>query len=181
MTVDSQKACKAGDPHGWLCGRAQHIKNELGANNPILVSTGGVGGDISWGCTFIKAVTQCSAIDVISVHRYAGFPGQWSNAASSWVQQSNGKRVLLEEWGLDNSRVNIGSAFTTDTNDLNSFALPDLYWQILPTKDSQCADYDPKNDSGDKFGIFIDGAADIRKAASGARSATAKQDWSIVA
>lgn len=178
MSVDNHKACKAGDPHGWACGRARHLRSELGADNPILVSTGALGGDFSWGCTFLEAATTCDAIDVISVHRYAGFPGHWSSAAPSWIQQSNGKLVYLEEWGIDTSENDIGSAFTSDTNDLNSFAMPNLYWQILPPKDDQCSDYDPANDDGDKFGIFMDGPAKIGNAASGAIRGQAKQDWS---
>jgi mannan endo-1,4-beta-mannosidase len=179
MTVDGQKACKGGDTPGWLCGRAEHIRTELGADNPIQVSTGGVGGDISWGCTFIDAATQCDAIDIISVHRYASYPGNWAGSAQNFVDSSNGKLVFVEEWGINSAKVDIGSAFTVETDDLNSFAMPNTYWQILPKKDDACSDYDPKND-GDPFGIFIDGPADIGKAAKGASSATAKQDWSAL-
>lgn len=89
------------------------------------MSTVGAGGDISWGCTIISAVIQSSAIDVLSVRRYA--TGSCSNAATLWVKQSNGKLGLLEEWGPDKSHIDIGSIFATDANKLTSLGLINLY------------------------------------------------------
>lgn len=146
--VHLQKAYKAGYTPGWLCGRVQHLRIELGADNYIRISTDGIGCDISWGCTFIEAATGCDAIDIISVHRYAGHPGQWSGASRDFFGQSDGKPGYLEEWGLDNSQGDIGSAFTPETDDLSSFAMPNTYWQVLPAKDDQCANYDLKNTFG---------------------------------
>ncbi|KAH8704632.1 hypothetical protein GQ44DRAFT_777910 [Phaeosphaeriaceae sp. PMI808] len=97
MTVDSRKAYKGGDAHSWICGRAKHIRATLGANNPILVSTGGIGGNISWGCTFLKAATEYIAVDIISTHQYARYPGNWKNATSGYIQSSNSKLAYLEE------------------------------------------------------------------------------------
>lgn len=177
MSVNEHSACAANDPSGWVCGRATHIRNELGSSSPILISTGGMGGDFSHDCTFLPAAISCPAIDIISVHRYASFPGNWDTSASSWLEQANGKLVLLEEWGIDTSTNDIGDAFKRDTADLNQAAMPNLYWQILPTKSEEC-EYDPKEDEGDKFGIWVDEGMGIGNAASGAVRAEAKQDWS---
>ncbi|RYP66821.1 hypothetical protein DL769_005916 [Monosporascus sp. CRB-8-3] len=66
MTPDPS-ACQAGDVHGWLCGGANYLRQELGADQPIRMLTGGVSGDISNECTFIEAVTACNAVDLIVV------------------------------------------------------------------------------------------------------------------
>lgn len=173
----SASNCGNGDPHGWACGRATHMRNVLGANNRILISTGGLGGDISHGCTFLSAVTQCSAVDVISVHRYASVPGNWAGAFSSWRQQSNGKKVFLEEWGIDASRYDQKSAYASEMRDMNSAGLPSLYWQILPPAVSSCP-YNPSQDSGDKFGIFTNSGVDLRGGINGATGVAAAQSWS---
>ena len=168
--------CRNGDPYGWACGRAQHMRNVLGSDNGILISTGGLGGDISHECTFLAAVTQCDAVDAISVHRYASVPGQWSGALSGWLDQSNGKKVYLEEWGIDASAYDQGSAFVSEVDDMNSVGLPSMYWQILPPAVASCP-YDPKQDSGDKFGIFYDSGVDLAGPMNRATGVGAAQDW----
>lgn len=65
MTTKTSE-CTSGDTHGWACGRARHIRQVLGADNPIKVATGGFGGDIVHGCNFMEAATKCDAIDLIS-------------------------------------------------------------------------------------------------------------------
>lgn len=172
----SASNCKNGDPHGWACGRAQHIRQELGADNSILVSTGGLGGDISHECTFLPAVTACDAVDAISVHRYAGVPGNWAGSLPGWIDQSGGKLVYLEEWGIDAAANDQASAFPSEVADMNSAGLPSMYWQILPPATDGCP-YDPKNDDGDKFGIFYDSGVDLKGPIDAATGSGAAQDW----
>ncbi|KAI0006472.1 glycoside hydrolase family 5 protein [Xylariaceae sp. FL0662B] len=176
--------CQDGDKAGWLCGRAEHMRATLGAS-PIKIATGGIGGDISHGCTFIEAATQCDAIDLIAVHRYAGSqasnPGQWSGAAQQWVDQSNGKLVLIEEWGVDTGTSDPQTELPAQGGDINAAGLPSLYWQFLPRKSARCADYDPSTDDGDHFGIFVEGEeVDIGAVVRQAAEADAVQDWSAV-
>ena len=168
--------CKNGDPNGWACGRAKHLRSELGADNKILISTGGLGGDISHECTFLPAVTECDAVDAIAVHRYASVPGSWGGSLSGWLNQANGKLVYLEEWGIDASANDQMSAFPSEVGDMNSAGLPQLYWQILPPAVSDCP-YDPSQDSGDKFGIFYDSGVDLAGPINDATQANAAQDW----
>lgn len=178
MTPDPS-ACKNGDAHNWLCGRAGHLRQELGADNPILVSTGGVGGDISNDCTFISAVTDCDAVDLISIHRYAGYPGNWAGSAPGYVEQANGKLVYVEEWGVNTTNVNPAEGFPHEAADMNSVGLPALYWQFLPDAVSDCP-YNPSTDS-DPFGIFVGGGTDIDTSLKNAASSPAlQQGWDSV-
>lgn len=172
----SASNCKNGDPHGWACGRARHLRSLLGSNTGTLVSTGGLGGDISHSCTFLDAVTKCDAVDAISVHRYASVPGQWSNALPGWINQSNGKKVYIEEWGIDASKYDQKSAFVSEVNNMNSVGLPGMYWQILPPATSGCS-YNPSQDSGDKFGIFYNSGVNLAGPINGATGVKAAQDW----
>lgn len=168
--------CRNGDPYGWACGRARHLRNLLGSNTNTLISTGGLGGDISHECTFLPAVTDCDAIDAIAIHRYASVPGHWSSSLSNWLSQAKGKKVFLEEWGIDASRYNQASAFASEVADMNSVGLPSLYWQILPPAVSGCP-YNPAQDEGDKFGIFYNGGVDLKGGIDGATGVGAAQDW----
>ncbi|KAF4439036.1 glycoside hydrolase family 5 [Fusarium acutatum] len=167
--------CKNGDPSGWACGRATFMRN-AGLDSRILISTGGLGGDFSHGCTFLPAVTQCKAIDAISVHRYASVPGKWSANLPSWLSQANGKKVYLEEWGVDSQKYDQKSAFVTEVNDMNSVGLPNMYWQLLPPSSGGCS-YNPKNDAGDPFGIYTNSGANLAGPINGATSSGAAQDW----
>ncbi|KAI1144248.1 glycoside hydrolase family 5 protein [Hypoxylon sp. FL0543] len=173
--------CKNNDSKGWLCGRAKKFRSVLGAESNIKIATGGIGGDISHDCTFIKAATQCKEIDLIAVHRYGGSegsnPGQWSNSAKSWISQSGGKLVFIEEWGVNVKSNNPKTELPAQANDINKAGIPNLYWQFLPK--NQCG-YDPKKDSGDNFGIFVESDTDIAAVMKGASSANAAQDWSKV-
>ncbi|KXJ97262.1 glycoside hydrolase superfamily [Microdochium bolleyi] len=166
--------CNKGDPKAWACGRATHIRSQ-GLDSHILISTGGLGGDFSHGCTFLPAVTQCAAIDAISVHRYASVPGRWSASMPGWLSQANGKKVFLEEWGIDQRSNNIGAAFPSEMADMNSVGLPSVYWQILPAQNGGCS-YDPKNDGGDPFGIFAGGGVSLA-GINAATGVAAAQDW----
>ncbi|OTB07272.1 glycoside hydrolase family 5 protein [Hypoxylon sp. CI-4A] len=169
------------DASGWLCGRAQHFRSELGATSKIQIATGGVGGDISHGCTFASAATACDAVDLIAVHRYGGSqasnPGQWSGSASKWVDQAAGKLVFVEEWGVNTGSDAPETELPAQADDINKVGLPNLYWQFLPAK---TCDYDPSQDSGDMFGIFVESDTDIAAVMKGASSADALQDWSQV-
>lgn len=176
MTPDPS-VCQGGDTQGWLCGRATHLRNELGPDNPIIVSTGGVGGDISHDCTFVPAVTECDAVDAISVHRYASVPGYWEYALPTWLDEANGKLVYLEEWGIDTSVYNQAEAFPSEVRVMNSVGLPGIYWQILPPVVEGCP-YDPAEDEGDHFGIFTDSGVDLCGPMKEATEVTAAQDWS---
>ncbi|KAH7150925.1 glycoside hydrolase superfamily [Fusarium sp. MPI-SDFR-AT-0072] len=167
--------CKNGDPSGWACGRATFMRN-AGLDSHILISTGGLGGDLSHGCTFLPAVTQCKAIDAISVHRYASVPGKWSANLPNWLNQANGKKVYLEEWGVDSQKYDQKSAFVSEMNDMNSAGLPNLYWQLLPPSSGGCS-YNPKNDAGDPFGIYTNSGVNLSGPINGATSSGAAQDW----
>lgn len=172
----SASNCKNGDPKGWACGRARHLRSLLGSNTGTLVSTGGLGGDISHSCTFLPAVTQCDAVDAISIHRYASVPGAWSSATSGYISQSKGKKVYIEEWGIDSTKYDQKSAFVSEVNDMNKAGLPSMYWQILPPATSSCG-YSPKSDSGDPFGIFYNSGVNLGGPINGATGVNAAQDW----
>lgn len=172
----SASNCENGDPYGWACGRARTLRSLLGSNTGTLVSTGGLGGDISHSCTFLPAVTKCDAIDAISIHRYASVPGQWSNALSGWISQSNGKKLYIEEWGIDSLMYDQNAAFVSEVSNMNSVGLPSMYWQILPPATSSCP-YNPSQDSGDKFGIFCNSGTNLRGPINDATIVQAAQDW----
>ncbi|KAI0379660.1 glycoside hydrolase family 5 protein [Hypomontagnella monticulosa] len=178
MSPDTS-VCKNNDKSGWLCGRAKKFRQVLGADNKIQIATGGIGGDISHECTFIKAATSCAEIDLMAVHRYGGSegsnPNQWANSAKGWLQQSGGKLVFVEEWGVNTGSSNPKTELPAQANDLNKAGVPNLYW--FPKK--TCS-YDPSKDSGDKFGIFVEGDTDIAAVMKGASNAKAAQDWSKV-
>lgn len=185
MTPDPS-ACQAGDKHDWLCGRARHLRAELGAENLIKVSTGGVGGDYWHGCTFAAAVTGCDVVDLISVHRYAGYPGHWAGSAAGWADQAGvqgqgkGKLVYVEEWGVDTAAVDLAEASPHEAADMNSAGLPALYWQLLPDAVPGC-DYDPAHDGGDPFGIFVGGRTDLESSLKeAARSPALQQGWGSI-
>ncbi|XXG96871.1 hypothetical protein Hte_003162 [Hypoxylon texense] len=182
MSPDTS-VCKNDDPQGWLCGRAKHMRATLGADNPIRIATGGVGGDISHGCAFARAATRCAEVDLVAVHRYGGrqasSPGQWSSGAGQWVDQAGGKLVFVEEWGVDTGSSDPETELPAQAGDLNKVGMPNLYWQFLPKQSGGCS-YNPKSDSGDKFGIFVEGDTDIASVVKGASSADAIQDWSKI-
>lgn len=58
--------CNNNDPAGWFCGRAANIRSTLGANNPIKIGSGGIGGDISHNCNFMAAALACPELDIVS-------------------------------------------------------------------------------------------------------------------
>ncbi|KAI0181199.1 glycoside hydrolase family 5 protein [Hypoxylon sp. FL1284] len=181
MSADTS-VCKNNDSKGWMCGRAKHMRQTLG-DSAIKIATGGIGGDISHDCTFMKAATGCEAVDLMAVHRYGGSEssnqGQWSSGAKSWVSQAGGKLVFVEEWGANTGSSDPKSELPAQAGDLNKAGMPNLYWQFLPKQSDGCS-YDPKSDSGDKFGIYVEGSTDIGAVAKGASSADAIQDWSKI-
>lgn len=169
--------CTDGDVHNWVCGRATHMRDELGADNPILVISGGIGGDYSHDCTFISTAVDCDALDAIAIHRYASVPGNWAPSADSWVSKANGKLVFVEEWGINAASYDQSSAFTSETADFNSVGLPNMYWQIILPAVEGC-EYDAASDSGDQFGIvYNNSGVDISGAMYDASSSDALQDW----
>lgn len=56
--------CQLPSARDWICGRSVHVREVLGANSPIKVASGGFGGDISHGCTFVGA--DCPSLDIMS-------------------------------------------------------------------------------------------------------------------
>ncbi|KAK8073127.1 hypothetical protein PG996_006475 [Apiospora saccharicola] len=172
-------ACTNNDAQNWACGRATHIRGELGADNPILVASGGLGGDYSHGCTFMASAIACEALDAVAVHRYASVPGKWSASAADWVSQARGKLVFVEEWGIDASKYDQGATFPTEAADFNSVGLPALYWQFILPSVAQCP-YTAAGDSGDHFGIVYDSGVDLAGPMQQARKSKALQDWTAV-
>ncbi|KAK8121661.1 hypothetical protein PG984_010331 [Apiospora sp. TS-2023a] len=172
-------ACTNNDAQNWACGRATHIRGELGADNPILVVSGGLGGDYSHGCTFMPSAMACAALDAVAVHRYASVPGKWSASAADWVNQAGGKLVFVEEWGIDASKYDQTATFPTEAADFNSVGLPALYWQFILPSVAQCP-YTAAGDSGDHFGIVYSSGVDLAGAMQQARKSKALQDWTAV-
>ncbi|KAI6081001.1 glycoside hydrolase [Hypoxylon rubiginosum] len=164
----------------WVCGRAQYMRSVLGANNPIKIASGGLGGDISKGCTFMSAAVNCGQLDMIAIHRYAGTeaanPNEWSASASGYVSQAKGKLVYIEEWGVRQygGAAQASVEYPAQANDMNKVGLPFLYWQIVPPK--TCS-YDPIADADDSFSIFTDSGVDIGGPMKKASSTTGLQDW----
>ncbi|KAI0903160.1 glycoside hydrolase [Ustulina deusta] len=172
--------CVNGAGANWVCGRAQHMRSVLGAINPIKISSGGLGGDISKGCTFISAAVNCPELDIIAIHRYAGTlaanPGEWSRSAPGYVSSAKGKLVYVEEWGVNQYQgaANAAVEYPAQANDMNKVGLPWLYWQIVPV---ETCSYDPKNDAGDSFSIIMGSGVDVASAMKGACQTTGLQDW----
>lgn len=162
-----------GDRYGWICGRAAHLRSLLGANNPIKVASGGIGGDISHGCNLVAQAVNCPQLDIISIHRYAGAqaanPNQWANSARSWIAQAKGKLVMVEEWGV--READAPSEYPAQANDINAGAIPWLYWQILPP-------YKCSGGGTDGFNIYMDGTTDVAGPMRRAASKVAAQNWS---
>ncbi|KAH9900470.1 glycoside hydrolase family 5 protein [Xylariomycetidae sp. FL2044] len=179
MSPDTSVCKSDGDSKGWLCNVAKHMRETLGADNPIRIATGGIGGDDSHGCSMIKAATGCDQIDLIAIHRYTGpqssNPTQWSGSTKKWVDQSNSKLVFVEEWGVDTSKNSPKTELAAQAADLNKASVPNLYWQYLPKK---TCDYNPAKDSGDKFGIFVESDTNIKSVVQQSNNADALQDWS---
>ncbi|KAI0410875.1 glycoside hydrolase [Xylaria grammica] len=172
--------CQTDAGAAWVCGRAQHMRSVLGATNPIKISSGGIGGDISKKCNFMAAAVNCGQLDMIAVHRYAGTlaanPGEWSKAAAGYVSDAKGKLVYIEEWGVKQYQGAADAAveYPAQANDMNKVGLPWLYWQIVPAE--KC-NYDPKNDEGDSFSIFMGSQVDMASAMKGATQVNGLQDW----
>lgn len=222
-----QEECNYPAAATWVCGRSKTLRSVLGSGSAIKIATGGFGGDISGGCTFIKSAMSCPELDIIAgkrrfrssrhnyenplipfskhyslhiitpqqhqhtssiktrqtktliptiiVHRYAGSqasnPNQWSNSYNSWLGQTNGKLVFLEEWGVNTKSLDAKSEFPANTRDMNNAGLPWLYWQFLPSKKCTVGDSDP-------FGFFVDSGVDIAGQVKAASNANSRQDWS---
>lgn len=152
------------------------MRNELGADNPIIVSSSGIGGDYSHGCTFITAATSCAALDAIAVHRYASVPGNWAASAESWVEEAGGKLVYLEEWGINAAKYDQSTAFPSEAADMNSVGLPSLYWEIILPDVAGC-EYESAEDAGDPFGIAYDSGVDLSGPMHQASESVALQNW----
>lgn len=58
--------CHYSSAQSWACGRAKALRAELGGYNPIKIATGGLGGDISHGCTFLESAMNCPQIDMVA-------------------------------------------------------------------------------------------------------------------
>lgn len=164
--------CSGNDASDWLCGRAGNMKKLL--NNNIKISTGGVGGDISHNCNFMKKAMECDAIDLVAVHGYKGTeaknPGEWAGNVDNWMSESNGKLLYVEEFGTvegDDQQTD----FQGQADDITNGQIPWIYWQILPPKTCNTV-------GDDTYGVWqdntVDWASSVKKAAAG----SAKQSWS---
>ena len=167
--------CKGNDQAGWLCGRAKHMRQELGKST-IKIGTGGIGGDYSKGCTLMQAALDCDAIDMISIHRYAGNeangenPNEWSNELTGDLGKTN-KLLYLEEFGSQTTQSDQSQEYPLQTSDINSVGVPFLYWQLLPTQECQF------NCGSDCNGIFVDNSTiDLGKPIQAAAGEAAAQD-----
>ena len=169
-------ACTANDAHDWACGRATHLRAELGADSRLIVASGGLGGDYSHGCNFMARAMGCAALDAVAVHRYASVPGKWDASAAGWVSQARGKLVFVEEWGISAASYNQTAAFPTEAASFNSVGLPALYWQFILPSVAECP-YTAAGDSGDHFGIVYNSGADLSGPMHQARNSKALQDW----
>lgn len=136
------------------------MRIELGANNPIFITSGGIGGDFSPGCTFIIAAVSCAALDAIAVHRYASVPGNWAANADMWIDEAGGKLAYVEEWGINATSCDRSTAFPSENADLNSAGLPSLHWEIILPDVSGCS-CDAAEDTGDSFSIVYDSGVEI--------------------
>lgn len=56
--------CQQPSAEEWICGRSTHMRDVLGGDSPIQVASGGFGGDISHGCTFVGM--NCEKLDIAS-------------------------------------------------------------------------------------------------------------------
>ncbi|KAI1630682.1 glycoside hydrolase superfamily [Biscogniauxia mediterranea] len=168
--------CTNSEAKDWVCGRAKHMRSELGSSSPILIASGGIGGDYSHDCNFAAYATGCAELDLLSVHRYAGPQGsgtQWSSI--DWAKAAGGKKVYVEEWGVFSNKVAPKTDYPAQAGDINKIGLPGVYWQILPPKNADCP-YDPSQD-GDPFGIFMDSGVDIAGPMQEAAKTPGLQDW----
>lgn len=51
----------------WVCKRARFIRHGLlGVGSPIKIATGGLGGSVGNGCSFLTRAMQCPALDVVA-------------------------------------------------------------------------------------------------------------------
>ncbi|KAK8031842.1 glycoside hydrolase family 5 protein [Apiospora arundinis] len=171
--------CNNNDQRDWACGRAGHLRRELGAGNPLVVASGGLGGDFSHGCTFMERAMYCDALDAVAVHRYASVPGQWDASAAGWVKQARDKLVFVEEWGIDAARYNQAASFPKEVASFNSVGLPAMYWQFILPSVAQCP-YTAAGDEGDHFGIVYNSGADLSGPMHQARQTKALQDWKAI-
>ncbi|KAA1471168.1 glycoside hydrolase family 5 protein [Dentipellis sp. KUC8613] len=80
----------------WQCDRATTIKNALGANSGILVTTGGE----SWLDESVQdGWLDCAALDVVAIHAY-GTGDLTTSAIQPYISraQAAGKKLLFQEW-----------------------------------------------------------------------------------
>lgn len=50
----------------WVCKRATNMRKVLGADNPIKIASGGIGGDAYNQCSFLDEAMKCPALDAIA-------------------------------------------------------------------------------------------------------------------
>jgi mannan endo-1,4-beta-mannosidase len=134
--------------------------------------TGSLGRENPDGTKRISELTS----NAILVHRYAGGESanqnQWKNSVNSWLQKTN-KLIYIEEWGVDTTKYTAATEFPANTQDMNSAAIPWLYWQVLPNK--ECPDT-----GSDTFGIHMGSGTDFASQMKAASNAQALQDWTGV-
>ena len=89
------------------------------------------------------------------------------------MSQANKKLVYLEEWGFNTTVLDYKTEFPENVQDMAAAGLPNMHWQILPSKVCDYRD-------GDPFGIHIGSGLDFKKWCELENKATAKQDWSFL-
>lgn len=105
---------------GWVCKRATNMRKILGADNPIKIASGGIGGDANNQCSFLDDAMKCPDLDVIArtycltshssereptdptVHIYPDRNGGGiEKHFADWSKQGGGgKLIYVEELGL---------------------------------------------------------------------------------
>ncbi|KAH9933245.1 glycoside hydrolase [Epithele typhae] len=167
----------------WQCDRAQTIKNQLGSNSGILVTTGG---ESYLDESMQTAWFGCDALDMLAIHAYG--PGDFDTAKlEGYVTKAvaAGKLLIMEEWGVCYATSANNGAANCDPGDgaqsasarnadiaqwsaqIVAAGLPWLYWQAIPNADPhQGADFEI-GVTGDPSWTALQAAA---KAASSASS-----------
>jgi mannan endo-1,4-beta-mannosidase len=146
--VTDNKWQNQSDPTGWVCSRADHIRSELGYENPIKVCSGGVGGSYANGINDAPFVTGCGNIDLLSIHYY-GVDGL--KAQQNWLSKANGKLVHVEEWTTNPTTGDQEQQYAQNAGAINGLGIPWCFWPVLPNSTCPFSQSDP-----DKSGIFID-------------------------
>lgn len=165
----------ANDPSNWLSDRADHLREQLGWDNPIKVCSGGVGGSWTNKSNLADWVLAIGHIDIVCIHYYNDPSGKEGETDWLTAARNSNKLVLFEEWTTDTenelSGADRNAQYQANAKALNDLGIAWLYWEALPSK---TCDY---NFDGDYAGIFVDDPSiDIATQMAGAANVTGAQD-----